>query len=100
NLRGPSITQSFTSLWSKRHSLQINSSTSWNSSLRAVTRWISFPNIQRVVFPQHLSQFLWALNGLLNHTLDLNLKVLSVNAPTGQTSITFPEKSLSMAWEI
>jgi hypothetical protein len=38
--------------------------------------------------------------GLLNQTLDLNLNVLSVKAPTGHTSIIFPENSLSTAFEI
>src|SRR6187551_3887043 len=102
NWRGPSITQSETSLWSKRQLLQMNSSTSWNSSLRPVTRWISFPNIQTVVLPQHpgVVHSLCALYGLLNQTLDLNLKVLSVKAPTGHTSIMFPENSLVIAFEI
>ena len=79
----------------------MKSSTSWYSSFLAVTLCISFPNIQSVVFPQHpgVVHSLCALNGLLNQTLDLNLKVLSVNAPTGQTSIMFPENSLSIAAE-
>jgi hypothetical protein len=38
--------------------------------------------------------------GLLNQTRDLNRNVLSVNAPTGQTSIIFPENSLSIALEM
>jgi hypothetical protein len=37
--------------------------------------------------------------GLLNQTRDLNRNVLSVNA-LGQTSIIFPENSLSIALEM
>src|SRR5690606_25176771 len=68
--------------------------------LRAVTLCISPPNIQSVVLPQHLSQSLCALNGLLNYTLCLKRKVLSVSAPTGHTSIMFPENSLFTALDI
>src|SRR6478672_8680646 len=100
NFRGPSIVQSLTSFLSKRHVLQINSSTSWYSSLRPVTRWISSPNIQTVTLPEHVGQSRCASYGLLNQTRDLNLKVLSVKAPTGQTSIMLPENSLSTALEI
>src|SRR5208283_2058980 len=94
--RGPSIIQSVGSFFSKRHSLQMNSSTSLNSSLRAVTLTISLPTIHTTVFPLHDGQVRWASMALANHTRLLNRNVLSVSAPTGQTSITLPENSFSM----
>src|SRR5580658_10208143 len=93
NLRGPSIVQSFTFFFSKRHSLQMyagfpsgSDSTSRYSSFLTVTRYISLPNIHIVAFPQHLVHSRCASKGFKNQTRDLNLKVLSVKAPTGQTS--------------
>src|SRR5690606_13351861 len=84
----PSITQSFTSFLSKRHSLQIQPvcpssvfliSPHW--SLRAVTRSTSSPRFHKVTLPQHLSQSRCASSGLVNQTRFLKRKVLSVKAP-------------------
>src|SRR3954467_1273348 len=104
---GPSIIQSLVFFFSNRQVLQIHpglpsaaSSTSPHSSFLAVTRKTSSPLFQMVTFPQHLGQSLWAFIGFKNQTLCLKRKVLSVNAPTGQTSIMFPLKSLSIAFEI
>ena len=66
-------------------------------SFLAVTLTISSPFIQRTALPEHLEQVQVASTGFVNQTLLANLAVLSVNAPTGQTSITFPIKSLSKA---
>src|SRR6185437_3042655 len=95
---GPSITQSLICFFSKRQSLQINSSTSPYLSFLAVTRYISLPCSHTTTLPLHLGQSRCASIGLRNHTRLLKRNVLSVNAPTGQTSITLPEKSLSIAW--
>src|SRR5690349_11690261 len=98
----PSITQSLVLFFSKRHSLHIQpfspfvlSFTSPHSSLRAVTRNTSSPRIHNLTSPQHFGQSRCASTGLVNHTRFLKRNVLSVKAPTGQTSITFPIKSLS-----
>src|SRR5690606_3277444 len=66
-------------------------------SCLVVTRITSSPFIQRTTFPEHLSHSQLAFIGFVNQTRLANLEVLSVNAPTGQTSITFPIKSLSRA---
>src|SRR5580765_6379659 len=94
---GPSITQSAVFFFSKRHSLQIHpgapfvlSLISPHSSLRAVTRNTSSPRIHSLTSPQHLGQSRCASTGLVNQTRFLNRNVLSVSAPTGHTSITFP----------
>src|SRR4030095_5426907 len=93
----PDLTQSPVFFFSKRHSLQIKSLTSPHWSFLAVTRYTSSPRFQMVTFPEHFGQSRWASCGFKNHTRFLNRKVLSVRAPTGQTSITFPMKSLSSA---
>src|SRR5690554_2263881 len=95
-LRGPSIVQSAVAFLSNRQVLQINSSTSPNSSLRAVTRSTSSPLYQRVTLPLQVGQSRCASTGLVNQTRFLKRNVLSVSAPTGHTSITLPEKSFSM----
>src|ERR1043166_921662 len=94
--RGDSSDQSLVFFFSKRQVLHMNASTSPHSSLRPVTRSTSSPLYHNTTLPEHLSQSRCAFHGLANHTRLLNLNVLSVSAPTGQTSITFPEKSLSM----
>src|SRR5258708_36602359 len=94
---GPSISQSLVCFFSKRHSLQIQSSTSPHWSLRAVTRNTSSPRYHKVTFPLHFAwlQLRCASTGFRNQTLFLNRKVLSVSAPTGHTSMIFPIKSSS-----
>src|SRR5687768_1776135 len=67
-----------------------------HSSFLAVTLNTSSPLYHKVTLPQHLVQSLCAYTGLVNQNRLLNLNVLSVNAPTGQTSIMLPEKSLSI----
>src|SRR5688500_14614926 len=74
------------------------STTSSHWSLRPVTRNTSSPLTHNLTRPEHLPQLRCASIGFVNHTLCLNLKVLSVSAPTGQTSITFPENSLSITF--
>src|SRR5690606_31915956 len=100
NFVGVSKIQSLVFLVSKRHVLQINSSTSLYSSLRPVTRSTSSPLYHKVTLPEQVGQSRCASTGFVNHTRFLNRKVLSVSAPTGQTSITFPIKSLSNAFSI
>src|SRR5690606_38672791 len=97
---GPSITQSEVAFLSKRQSLQINSSNSPNSSFRPVTRKTASPLYHKVTFPEQVGQSLYASTGFVNQTRFLKRNVRSVKAPTGQTSIIFPEKSLSTAFEI
>src|ERR1051326_1231627 len=99
---GPSITQSLTSFFSKRHVLHIQpgfpsavSFTSPHSSFLAVTRYTSSPLIHKRTCPQHVGQSLCAFTGFVNHTRFLKRNVLSVNAPTGQTSMMLPMKSFS-----
>src|SRR5690606_5609471 len=84
--------------FSKRQVLQIHSSTSFHSLLRAVTRQTSSPPYHNCTFPLHVGQSRWASTGFKNHTRFLNRKVLSVKAPTGQTSMMFPMNSLSKAF--
>src|SRR3954465_7434615 len=97
---GPSMIQSLVCFFSNRHSLQIQSCTSPHWSFRAVTRNTSSPLFHKVTLPQHFSQSLCASIGFKNQTRFLKRKVRSVNAPTGQTSIMLPLKSLSIAFEI
>src|SRR5690606_1779420 len=92
---GCSIVQSEVSFLSYRHVLQIQSSTSFHSFLREVTRKTSSPRYQTWALPEQVGQSLCASTGFKHHTRFLNRKVLSVKAPTGQTSITFPMNSLS-----
>src|SRR5512133_4344351 len=94
-VRGPSITQSALFFFSNRQVLQMNSSTSPKESLRPVTRSISLCPIHTTTLPEQVVQSRCAFIGLANHTLLLKRKVLSVRAPTGQTSIMFPENSFS-----
>src|ERR1051326_5545877 len=96
---GPSITQSLTCFLSKRHSLQIHSCASPHLSFLAVTRSTSSPLSHTRALPEQVLHGRCASTGLVNHTRDLKRKVLSVNAPTGQTSITLPEYSLSRSEE-
>ncbi len=94
---GPSMFQCFTSLFLE--STFVADKFFYFSVLvfLAVTLddFVSF--IQRTALPEHLEQVQVASTGFVNQTLLANLAVLSVNAPTGQTSITFPIKSLSKA---
>src|SRR5688572_20981766 len=99
---GPSITQSLVLFFSKRHSLQIHAvlpfssfSISPHSFFLAVTRYTSSPRFHNVTLPEHFGQSLCAFIGFKNQTRFLKRNVLSVNAPTGQTSITLPMKSFS-----
>src|SRR4051812_5358754 len=78
----------------------MNSSTSSHWSFLAVTLSTSSPLSHTLVLPEHFVQLRCASTGLVNHTRCLNLNVLSVRAPTGQTSITLPEKSLSMTFSM
>src|SRR5690606_36255001 len=94
------MTQSEVAFLSKRHVLQIKASTSPYSSFRAVTRNTSSPLYHSVTLPLHVGQSRCASTCLVNHTRFLKRKVLSVNAPTGQTSITLPENSLSIAFSL
>src|SRR5688500_19416127 len=96
-IRSPSIDQSYVYFFSNLHSLQMNSSTSPHLSLRPVTRITSSPLYHKTTLPEHLPQLRCASTGLVYQTLLLNLYVLSVNAPTGHTSIMLPEKSFSIA---
>src|SRR5690606_32198122 len=93
-------TQSAVFFFSKRQVSQINSFTSLYSSLRPVTRNTSSPLYHNVTFPEQVGQSRCASTGLENHTRLLKRNVLSVKAPTGHTSITFPIKSLSNAFSI
>src|SRR5690606_42112293 len=97
---GSSNTQSAVFFFSKRKVSQINSFTSLYSSLRAVTRKTSSPLYHRVTFTEHVGQSRCASTGLVNQTRFLKRNVLSVNAPTGQTSIMLPENSLSIAFSM
>src|SRR5690606_9664072 len=97
---GPSIVQSFVSFLSKRQVLQINSRLSLYWFLRAVTRNTSSPRVQRVTFPEQVGQSRCASSGFVNQTRFLKRQVVSVSAPTGHTSITLPEKSLSITFSI
>src|SRR4029079_8354699 len=101
------MTQSLACFFSNLQVLQIHPGlpsgrliTSPYSSFLEVTRYTSSPRFHKVTCPQHLSQSLCASIGFKNHTRFLNLKVLSVNAPTGQTSIILPLQSLSIAFDI
>src|SRR5690606_26304004 len=94
---GSSKIQSAVFFVSKRQVLQINSFTSPYSSLRPVTRNTSAPLYHNVTLPEHVGQSRCASTGFVNHTRFLNRKVLSVSAPTGHTSMTFPMKSLFKA---
>src|ERR1039458_1221681 len=95
-----SITQSLVFLGSNLQELQIQSSTSPYLSFLAVTRRTSSPLYHKRTLPQHLSQVRCASTGFVNHTRLLKRKVLSVSAPTGQTSIIFPLMSLSTTFSM
>src|SRR4051812_47043873 len=95
---GPSTIQSDFFFFTKRHSLQIHSSTSPYLSLRAPTRSTSSPFIHRTTLPAHFSQLRCASIGFVYHTRLRKRNVLSVNAPTGHTSIMLPDISFSTAF--
>src|SRR5688500_19214211 len=95
---GPSMIQSLVFFLSNLHSLQIQSITSPHWSFLAVTLYTSSPRFQIVTFPEHLGQSRCASIGFRNQTRFLKRKVRSVSAPTGQTSMTLPLKSLYIAF--
>src|SRR6185437_16720164 len=94
------MVQSLISFFSNLQVLQIKDYSSPYSSLRPVTLYISLPWFQTTTLPLHVGHSRWASNGLVNHTRLLNLKLLSVSAPTGHTSIMLPENSLSIEFSI
>src|SRR4051812_41053034 len=80
----------------------MNSSTSPHSFFLPVTRNTSSPLYHNLTLPLQLAceQSRCASTGFTFHTRLLKRNVLSVNAPTGHTSIMLPEKSLSTAFSI